>query len=113
MVILHTEICKKKEKLEKNYLHLYLTIFLNKFLMLTSENSFWNTKSLTFLVVLCGSSTGDYPKPARRSINTKIKIYKNHKKWNIFFSFQLVYTILNSNTVGSMVGLADARLPKF
>jgi hypothetical protein len=27
MVILHTETCKKKEKLEKNYLH--LTIFLN------------------------------------------------------------------------------------
>ena len=38
--------------------------------------------------ILCGSSTGDYPKPARRSINTKIKIYKNHKKWHIFFSFQ-------------------------
>jgi hypothetical protein len=37
MVILHTEICEKKEKLEKNYLHLYLTIFLNKILMLTSE----------------------------------------------------------------------------
>ena len=37
MVILHTEICKKNEKLEKNYLHLYLTIFLNKILMLTSE----------------------------------------------------------------------------
>ena len=37
MVILHTEICKKKEKLEKNYLHLYLTIFLNIILMLTSE----------------------------------------------------------------------------
>jgi len=37
MVILHTETCKKKEKLEKNYLHLYLTIFLNNFLMMTSE----------------------------------------------------------------------------
>ena len=37
MVILHTEICKKKEKLEKNYLHLYLTIFLNNFLMISSE----------------------------------------------------------------------------
>ena len=37
----HTEICKKKEKLEKNYLHLYLTIFLNNFLtvvcMISSE----------------------------------------------------------------------------
>ena len=37
MVILHTEICKKKEKIEKNYLHLYLTIFLNIILMMTSE----------------------------------------------------------------------------
>ena len=37
MVILHTETCKKKEKLEKNYLHLYLTKFLNIILMLTSE----------------------------------------------------------------------------
>ena len=36
-VILHTETCKKKEKLEKNYLHLYLTIFLNNFLMISSE----------------------------------------------------------------------------
>jgi hypothetical protein len=34
MVILHTEICEKKEKLEKNYLHLYLTIFLNIILMI-------------------------------------------------------------------------------
>jgi hypothetical protein len=37
MVILHTEICKKKKKIEKNYLHLYLIIFLNIILMLTSE----------------------------------------------------------------------------
>jgi hypothetical protein len=37
MVILHTETSKKKEKLEKNYLHIYLTIFLNIILMLTSE----------------------------------------------------------------------------
>ena len=37
MVILHTEICKKIDKLEKNYLHLYLTIFLNNFLMISSE----------------------------------------------------------------------------
>ena len=27
----------KIEKLEKNYLHLYLTIFLNNFLMISSE----------------------------------------------------------------------------
>jgi hypothetical protein len=32
--------------------------------------------------------TGDYPKPARRSITTKIKIYKNHKKWIRFFGSQ-------------------------
>jgi hypothetical protein len=33
MVILHTEICKKTKKKDKNYLHIYLTIFLNKFFM--------------------------------------------------------------------------------
>jgi hypothetical protein len=37
MVILHTEICKKNKKLEKKSLHLYLTIFLNKILMISSE----------------------------------------------------------------------------
>ena len=35
MVLLHTETCKKKEKLEKNYLHMYLTIFLN---IITHDN---------------------------------------------------------------------------
>jgi len=36
MVILHTETCKKKKKAEKNYIHIYLAIFLNK-LMISSK----------------------------------------------------------------------------
>ena len=37
MVILHTEICKKKKKLQKKLLILYHSIFLNIKLMLTRE----------------------------------------------------------------------------
>ena len=33
MVILHIETCKIKKKISKNYLHIYLTIHLNRILI--------------------------------------------------------------------------------